>query len=101
MIFKRFLNWIIKLRTRYYGSPAKLSEAVNAAEKLHRKKGKRYRVFFIGGRYRAMNRIEVQRKKHAGKWKRRVNMTRLEPLEFYDTEKGYSPEGNALISKLR
>jgi hypothetical protein len=101
MVFKRLLNWFLSLRIRYNGSPEKLKKAVGKAENLHKTQKKRYRVFFLSGRYQVLTRTDVQRKKNAGEWKRRVNMTRLEPLEYYDTENGYSDEGNKIINHLQ
>jgi ribosomal 50S subunit-associated protein YjgA (DUF615 family) len=98
-LFKNLLTWFKSLLIRYHGSPEKLKKAVSKAERLHTENGKRYRVFFLAGRYRAMNRRDVQQRKRDGDWKRHVNMTNMEPLEFYDTENGYSPEGRKVMIK--
>jgi hypothetical protein len=101
ILFNQLLNWFKTLRIRYNGSPEKLKKAVLKAETLHKTRKKRYRVYFLGGRYQTLTRLDVQRKKTRGEWKRRVNMTRLEPMEYYDTENGYSDEGNKIINSPR
>jgi len=100
-MIKKVLNWLLSLRVRYNGSPEKLKRAVERANKLHEKNGRRYRVVFINGKYRHYTRVDVQQKKHAGEWGKNVNMTRLENFEFYDTTDGFSSEGFALIKKLK
>lgn len=89
MLFKLILIRIkqlwINFWTRYQGSPAKLEKAKKKADRLSLAKGKRYRVFFLKGRYRVMTRLDVQRKKHSGEWNQGVNMTKLENMQFYDS----------------
>jgi hypothetical protein len=79
------LNLIRSLSIRYHGSPRKLKKAIAKADKLNKKTCKRFRVYFLNGRYRVLTRIQVQRLKHSGAWKPGVNMTSLEHYQFYDT----------------
>ncbi len=86
---KRLLNHIVsvflKLYIRYKGRDAALKRATKKAMKLHRKTGKRYRVFFLANKYQAITRNDIQQHKHAKDWARHVNSTNLQPLCFFDT----------------
>jgi hypothetical protein len=79
------------LGTRWHGSPWKLKRAIKKAKKLHEashinpKKRKRYRVFFVGRKYRAMTRQDIQRQKHFGNWDWHVNATNMQPFCYFDT----------------
>lgn len=83
---------------RFKGRPAALKKAIRRADKLCRKNRKRYRVLFLEQKYQAISRPEVQQKKHRGEWGRNVNVTKLDPLCFYDTLTGLSPEGQKLLT---
>lgn len=97
MVFKRLLSGILGMWVRYKGRPAALKKAMKTANNLCLKNKKRYRVYFLGGKYVPLTRTQVQWKKHTGEWNRRVNMTNMEVLEFYDTLDGLSYHGRQLI----
>lgn len=97
MAFKRLLSGILGLWIRYKGRPAALRKAIKKANQLCLQHKKRFRVYFLGGRYVALTRTQVQWKKHTGEWSRNVNMQRLEPMEYYDTLDGLSPTGMKAI----
>jgi hypothetical protein len=77
------LFWAIK--TRWNGSPWKKKRAIKTAVKLHLKTGKRYRVFFVGGKYQAMSRDDIQYQKHYGSFKWHVNSTNMQPFCHWDS----------------
>jgi hypothetical protein len=86
-MLKRILNVIQLLVVRFWGSPYMLRRAQKKADRLSRKENKRYRVYFLRGRYQIMTRYDVKAKKHSGEWNRNVNVTKLIPMQFYDTQK--------------
>jgi hypothetical protein len=85
-MFKRILNGLKMVVVRFWGSPLMLRRAKKKADRLSREQNKRYRVYFMRGRYRAMTRLDVKAKKHAGDWNPNVNVTKLIPMQFYDTQ---------------
>lgn len=87
-IITRFKLFSKALIVRFKGRPRALQRAIKRADKLCKLNGKRYRVYFVEGKYQALSRQQIQRKKHSGEWGRHVNVTRLEPLCFYDTLTG-------------
>ena len=87
IVINHFLNLFRSLWLRYQGSPDKFQKAVKKAQKLNRLTQKRYRVYFLNGRYQVMTRIQVQHLKHSKAWNRHVNMTNLTPMEYYDTNR--------------
>lgn len=84
IMYIRAIWW--NIGTRYYGSPAKLRKAIRKAKRLAKKSNKRYRVFFVGRRYRVMTRQDIQRQKHFGNWNRHVNSTNMQPHCYFDSE---------------
>jgi hypothetical protein len=90
--------YLISLYIRFKGRPAALKKAIRKAKRLCKRKKKRYRVYFIEMKYQVLNRRQVQWKKHTGEWNRNVNVTKLEPLCFYDTLEGLQPEGEKLLA---
>jgi hypothetical protein len=95
-MIKQLLNGIVsfflKLYIRYKGRDAALRKATKKARKLHRKTGKRYRVFFLANKYQVITRNDIQHRKHAKDWARHVNSTNLQPLCFFDTNSIHSPK---------
>ncbi|MDR1454100.1 MAG: hypothetical protein LBJ01_00455 [Tannerella sp.] len=63
---KKINRFLIQLYTRFRGRPGALNRAVNRARRLHRKTGRRYRVFFFGYRYRVWNRNDIRGRIKAG-----------------------------------
>lgn len=88
LLYIRAIWW--NIGTRYYGSPAKLRRAIRTAKKLSKSTGKRYRVFFVGRRFRAMTRQDIQRQKHFGNWNWHVNSTNMQPHCYFDSETNIS-----------
>jgi len=86
---KRLLFYIwqryLLLTVRWHGNPMKQKRAIRKAKKLHRKNGKRYRVFFVENRYQVMNREDIQKRKHLKNWGWHVNSTAMDKYCFFDT----------------
>lgn len=99
MIATTFKQFFKNLYIRFKGRPGALKKAMRRADSLYRKKRKRYRVYFLSGQYQALSRREIQRKKHSGQWNRNVNVTKLEPLAFYDTLTGITAEGRTALTR--
>ena len=93
-MFKLYFN---SLYVRFKGRPAALKKAIHRANKLCRVNKKRYRVYFLSRKYQAISRPEIQWRKKTGGWKRHVNVTKMEPMCFYDTLLGLQPEGAKLL----
>lgn len=83
---------------KWKGSPRKLRSAIKKANRLCEKHKKRYRVYFLNGKYQALNRQEIQNKKHSGEWNRNVNVTKMERVEFFDTLNGITLNGKQLLT---
>ena len=96
LMYIRAIWW--NIGTRYYGSPAKLRKAIRLAKRKAKSTGKRYRVFFVGRRYRVMTRQDIQRQKHFGNWNWEVNSTNMQPHCYFDTENKIS--NNPKLSEL-
>lgn len=79
------------IQTRFYGSRFFLNKAIRQAVKLNRETNKRYRVFFVGQRYRAMTRDDIQRQKHQGVWDWHVNSTNMQSFCWFDTQLTHIP----------
>lgn len=80
-----FTRYLKQLYIRFKGRPAALEREIRRAQKLHRKTGKQYRVYFLQNRYQAITRQDIQNRKHNGQWGWHVNSTRLAPMCFYST----------------
>lgn len=76
---------VIALRIRFHGRPAALRRAIRKADKLNKENGKRYRVFFLGMRYRVYDRMTIKDYKKAGIFNRYINSTTIDSQKFYDT----------------
>lgn len=82
---KRF---IIQLYIRYKGCPSQLKKAIKKADSMHKKDGKRYRVFFFGYSYRVWNRQDIKDRKHSKLFKRHLKVgDDFDSIAFYDTQK--------------
>jgi hypothetical protein len=86
---KRFQNLIRRiklLRLRYQMRPAALGRAKKVADRLHKKNGKRYRVFFFGTRYHVWTRDEIRNRKKSGLFKYGLKAGGdFDRVAFYDT----------------
>lgn len=60
------VNWLRLLRIRFQLRPSRKNKAVKEAVRMHKKNGKRYRVFFFGGEYRIWTREDIKRQMHDG-----------------------------------
>jgi hypothetical protein len=89
----KFIIYLKALYIRFKGRPAALRRAIKRADRRCRKNKKRYRVFFIENKYQSFSRAQVQMKKHKKQWSRDVNVTKMEPMSFYDTLIGIQPAG--------
>ena len=94
---KRILIFFIALRLKWNGSPRKLQKAIKKADRLCKKAKKRYRVYFLGGKYQCLNRNQIADKKRSGEWSRNVNVTKMEPMQFYDSLTGLTDRGRRLL----
>lgn len=86
------LAWPLKmLYVRFQGGKFKKNAAINKAKRRHRKsnidpkKRKRYRVFFIGQKYRVYNRDDIQKAKHRKKFGWHVNCSNMQAFCEFDT----------------
>lgn len=76
---------VIALRIKFHGRDSALKRAIKKANKRHLKTGKRYRVFFLGMRYRVYDRGTIKDYKKAGVFNRYINSTTIDHTKFYDT----------------
>lgn len=72
---------------RFKMRPANLNKAIRKANKLHLQTGKRYRVFWLGWKYRAWCRDDIKRLQHDGNLKHGVKAgIDFDGVAFYDTD---------------
>lgn len=85
----KILVKFIELRTRWRGNLPHFRRTVRKAERLAdgngKHNGKRTYVYFIGGKYRTLNRKDIQALKNAGVLKRNMNVTAMSKICLYDT----------------
>ena len=76
-------RWI----TIWHMRPAAFNRAKRKADRLHKKTGCRYRVFFILGRYRVMDRNDIRSRKKSGlfKWFLKAGKD-FDKVALYDTD---------------
>jgi hypothetical protein len=74
---------------RYKGRPTALLKAIKKARKEHLKTGKQYKVYFLENKYQILNRMDIQQKKHESVFHRHINVTKLHPIVFFDTQLGF------------
>ncbi|HHT23162.1 MAG TPA: hypothetical protein GXZ87_07625 [Bacteroidales bacterium] len=88
------INYFKKLRIRFQGRDSQLQKAIKKADKLHKKNGKRYRVFFFGNRYHVWTRKDIREKQHFGllRFDKKCGKD-FDKICFYDTgaKKGGKP----------
>jgi len=88
-LITRPLVWAIRgillLKIRFHGRKPALERAVKKATRLHKKDGKRYRVFFLDFRYRVYNRDDIKCRKKEGIFNYFINSTTIDPVKFFDT----------------
>lgn len=84
-------NAFIKLYIRFKGRPGALRKAIKQADKLHKEKGKRYRVFFFGYEYKVWDRQEIKQRKRIGLFRSELKAGEdFDRICFYDT---LNPDG--------
>ena len=84
-------NICLKWYIRFKGRPYLLHKAIKKANKLHRKTGKRYRVFFFGYKFYVWTRDDIKERKHIGLFKDRLKCgSDFDKVCFYDTQ---NPDG--------
>jgi len=80
------MNKLRALIRAFWMSPGKLKRAKQKADRLHQKTGHRYRVFFILGRYRVMDRNDIRNRKKAGIFKFWLKAGKdFDKISLYDT----------------
>lgn len=78
-----FMKWYI----RFKGRPYLLYKKKKEADRLHKKDGKRYRVFFFGYKFRVWNREQIQEQKRIGLLRRGLKVGEdFDKICFYDTQ---------------
>jgi len=95
---KGLLNWI-KIRVKnYHARPAALRRAIRKAKRLQKKNKKRYRVYFLQNRYQALSRPDIKQRRRNKEFQPTVNVTKMEPLAFYDTLTGLPEFSKQLLN---
>jgi hypothetical protein len=85
LVFIYQTRMVFELRIRFHGRPGALKRAIKKAKKLHAKDNRRYRVFFLGMRYRVYCRHEIKDYKKAGVFASYINSTTIDSSKFFDT----------------
>lgn len=74
------------LLLRFRMRPAALDRAKRKADRLHKKTGNRFRVFFFGKRYQVWTRDEIRDRKKSGLFKYQLKAGKdFDRIAFYDT----------------
>lgn len=86
IIARPIKKWLIGLYIRFKGNSIFFQRAVNKANRLHKKTGKRYRVFFFGYKYRVWTRSDIKDRKKSKlfKWHLKAGED-FDKICFYDT----------------
>jgi len=78
----RFQTLVLRFRMR----PGALNRAKRKADRLHKKTGNRFRVFFFGSRYQVWTRDEIRDRKKSGLFKFGLKAGKdFDTIAFYDT----------------
>ena len=73
---------------RFKGRPYLLDKAIREANRMHKKTGRRYRVFFFGYKYRVWDRRQIKEQKRIGLLKKDRKVGKdFDSICFYDTQK--------------
>ena len=83
----RLAKIIAPLIIKWRGNRYHFEKAIREAEQTsYRHNGKRYYVYFIGGRYRVLNRKQIQHWRNATKGVRvDLSVSRMKNIQLYDT----------------
>jgi trehalose utilization protein len=83
------LQWYFITRTKWRANRLHFVAAVKKAEKLAQgeknRKGKRNYVYFLGGKYRVVNRKQVQWLKQERVIKSNMSLEKMKGIQLYDT----------------
>ncbi|MDR1102952.1 MAG: putative virulence factor [Tannerella sp.] len=83
---KKIKDFFTQLYLCFRGRPGALRRAVRRAKRLHRKTGRRYRVFFFGYRYRVWSRVDIRRRIKSGLFKSGLKAGKdFDLICFFDT----------------
>jgi len=86
----KILKWFLTTRTKYRANLYHFRKSVKEAERLaygtNKCKGRRTYVYFLGGKYRVVNRKQVQWLKNQGAIKRSMNLEKMQCVLCYDTQ---------------
>jgi len=86
----KVIKWYLITRTKYRANLYHYRKAVKEAERLaagtNKCKGRRTYVYFLGGKYRILNRKQVQWLKNQGTIKRSMNLEKMQSVLCYDTQ---------------
>jgi hypothetical protein len=86
MIKNKLLALVKLVVLNFRMRPAALLRAQRKADQLHKKTGCRYRVFFILGKYRVMDRNDIRDRKKSGIFKFWLKAGKdFDTIAFYDT----------------
>lgn len=78
----RFQTLVLRFRMR----PGALNRAIRKADRLHKKTGNRFRVFFFGSSYHVWTRDEIRDRKKSGLFKFGLKAgADFDRISFYDT----------------
>lgn len=83
-LIKNFIGFIYSLIVKWRGNLYHFKKAVRKA----RCAKKRSYVCFIGGRYRVLNRKDIQHLKNTGVFKRNINVRLLSGICLFDSQEG-------------
>lgn len=97
VVVRLITNWLLmpvyRLLLLYHGSPNKLRKAIRKADRMAAKNNRRYRVYFLAGRYRVYNRGDIHNLRHGNLIRYGVNVTNMEQFEHYDTHPNLKKNG--------
>jgi len=89
-IIIKALTQLLIIRTKWRANRLHFVKAIKQAEKLaigtQRQKGKRTYIYFLGGKYRVVNRKQVQWLKNQGAIKSTMNLEKMKGIQLYDTQ---------------
>jgi|GEM_PF-2723817 len=91
-----FIKWFLITRTKWRANRLHFVKAVRQAEKLAAgtplmggrgaRKGKRTYIYFLGGKYRVVNRKQVQWLKNERVIKTGMSLEKMKGIQLYDTQ---------------
>jgi len=84
------IKWFLITRTKWRANRLHFVKAIKQAEQLargtHFRKGKRTYVYFLGGKYRVVNRKQIQWLKNESVIKQSMNIEKMQGIQLYDTQ---------------